>query len=240
MCLIVVAHRVSESYPLVIAANRDEDYERPTRPAHWWDDAPDVLGGRDLLHGGSWLALSRRGRVAAVTNVRGAIRSNENRSRGELVSGFVRGTDSPRGYVEHVERRKEQYAGFHLLAGEIGGELVLLSEAASLLEPGVHGVSNAPAGVYWPKVEATMESMRGALQADGSEQMAQQLLRVLHLSATHRDPTRDIFVTGQRYGTRSSTVIIAGPENILFVEQNYGRRGLPEGPPVQVSLVLQN
>jgi len=235
MCLIVVAHRVSESYPLVVAANRDEDYDRPSRQAHWWDDASDVYGGRDLVRSGTWLAMSRQGRVGAVTNLRGAIRSDQNRSRGELVSGYVRGEDAPASYLAEVHARREEYAGFHLLTGEVGGTLALLSETVAILEPGVHGISNAPAGVQWPKVDSAVERMRGAMQAGGPEQMAQQLLRVLHLSETHRDPTRDIFIAGDRYGTRSSTVIIAGTETVLFVEQNYGRKGIPQGDPVQVS-----
>src|SRR5437016_557368 len=71
MCLIALAHRASERWPLVIAANRDEFFARPTRAAHWWDDAPGVYGGRDLRAGGSWMAVTRRGRFAMVTNVRG-------------------------------------------------------------------------------------------------------------------------------------------------------------------------
>jgi uncharacterized protein with NRDE domain len=233
MCLIVVAHRVSERYPLVIAANRDEDYDRPTRAAHRWEDAPDTLGGKDLLHGGSWLGLTRGGRVAAVTNVRGAIRTPENRSRGELVTGFLRGTDSPQAYVEGAAQRKAEYAGFHLLAGLVGGDLSILSETPEVLEPGIHGFSNAPSGIRWPKVDLAVDAALGALQASDAAQTAAHLLRVLHQSATHRDPTRDIFVTGERYGTRSSTVIIATPEEVLFVEQSFKRGGASDGAPQQ-------
>lgn len=231
MCLIVVAHRVSERYPLVIAANRDEDYDRPTRSAHWWDDAPDTLGGRDEVYGGSWLGVTRGLRFAAVTNVRGAIRTPENRSRGELVSGFLRGSDAPETYVENVAQRKAEYASFHLLAGRIGGDLAILSETPEVLQPGIHGFSNAPSGIRWPKVEIAVDATLGALQAKDAAQTAAHLLRVLHQSATHRDPTRDIFVTGERYGTRSSTVIIATPGKILFVEQNFKRGGAPDGAP---------
>lgn len=231
MCLIVVAHRVSERYPLVIAANRDEDYDRPTRSAQWWEDAPDTLGGRDALHGGTWLGLTRSGRFAAVTNVRGAIRTPENRSRGELVSGFLRGSEPPHTYLESAAQRKAEYASFHLLAGLVGGDVAVLSDAIEVLEPGIHGFSNAPSGIRWPKVDTAVEATLGALQARGAEQTAAHLLRVLHQSATHRDPTRDIFVTGERYGTRSSTIIIATPEEILFVEQSFKRGGAPDGAP---------
>jgi hypothetical protein len=89
MCLIAIAHRAHARFPLVIAANRDEDYDRPTYDAHFWTDAPDVLGGRDALANGSWLAIARNGRFAAVTNLRGAERKT--RSRGALVADFVIG-----------------------------------------------------------------------------------------------------------------------------------------------------
>ena len=231
MCLIVVAHRISPRYPLVIAANRDEDYERPTLPAQWWEEASDVLGGRDGLHGGSWLAITRAGRFAAVTNLRGALRKPESRSRGELVSGFVRGANAARAYVQEIAGSRDQYAGFHLIAGEAGGELAVLSSQPEVLPPGVHGFSNAPAGVVWPKVESAVESVSGALECGDAAQVTAHLLRLLHASATHRDPTRDIFISGERYGTRSSTVIVATNDEVSFLEQSYKRGGRAEGAP---------
>ena len=231
MCLIVIAHRVSARYPLVIAANRDEDYERPTRAAQWWEEAADVLGGRDGLHGGSWLAMTRAGRFAAVTNLRGALRTPESRSRGELVSGFARGSKAPDAYVREIAGRRDQYAGFHLIAGQLDGELAVLSSEAESLPPGVHGFSNAPAGVVWPKVESAVESIRGALECGDATQVTAHLLKVLHASVTHRDPTRDIFISGERYGTRSSTVIVATADEVSFVEQSFKRGGGADGAP---------
>src|SRR6266550_2985526 len=116
MCLIAVSIRTG-LFPLVIAANRDEDYERPTLPASFWSDSPDILGGRDGLHGGSWLAISHAGRFAAVTNLRGSARDPRKRSRGELVSGFVRGNASPLLYVNEVAAHADAYAGFHFVGG---------------------------------------------------------------------------------------------------------------------------
>src|SRR5207247_9928186 len=101
MCLIAIAHRVSKEWPLVIAANRDEQYARPTRAAHAWKENPEVIGGRDLRAGGSWLAVRRGGRFAAVTNVRGVgwEGGEGGPSRGLLVSGFVRGDELPLSYA---------------------------------------------------------------------------------------------------------------------------------------------
>src|SRR5215212_6217711 len=101
MCLVVVAHRASPLLPLVIAANRDENHDRPALPAHWWPDAPDILGGRDALAAGTWLAVTRGGRFAAVTNLRGGPRPGAP-SRGGLVTGFLSGSADPVAYVQDV------------------------------------------------------------------------------------------------------------------------------------------
>src|SRR2546430_6553692 len=106
MCLIALAHLASERWPLVIAANRDEFFARPTRAAHVWDDAPDVVGGRDLRAGGSWMAVTRGGRFAMVTNVRGLAEPADAPSRGALVADFVRGNGEPMAFAASVERAR--------------------------------------------------------------------------------------------------------------------------------------
>ena len=224
MCLIVVAHRASDRYPLIIAANRDEDHERPSEPAHFWQ-GEEIIGGRDALHGGSWLALSRAGRFAAVTNLRGSSTAPAARSRGELVAGFVRGTSSPQEFATEVERRRGEYGGFHLMVGVAGESLVQLSAAAVTLEPGIYGLSNAPAGVMWAKVDTGIASMRGALETAAPADVADRLLRILRTKG-HDDPTRDLFVHGERYGTRASTVIVATADEVFFVEQAFGPGGI--------------
>jgi uncharacterized protein with NRDE domain len=219
VCLIIVAHRMSDRFPLVVAANRDEEYARPTRPAHFWDDAPDVLGGRDLMHGGSWLAISRGGRVAAVTNLRGAPKPGA-LSRGFLVRDFVTSSIDPRSYAEAVARRKDEYSGFHLIAGTIGGEIVHLSDELRVWPPGIYGVSNGPADARWEKIDRGVEHVRDALQIDDATALAADLIDFLG-TPTSNEIERTVFVAGDRYGTRSSTAIVATSDEILFVEQPY-------------------
>lgn len=211
MCLIGIAHGVSTRFPLILAANRDEDYERPTRNAHFWDDAPDVFGGRDALHGGSWLAITRGGRFAAVTNLHGAVRAPQNRSRGALVRDFVTSSRAPLEYARDVERHVDEYTPFHLLVGEAGGDAVHVFERAMPLAPGVYGISNAPAGVPSPKIDAIVHRLRNVIDLDDANAIVDDLVTFL------RSP--DIFVAGERYGTRASTVIVASAEEILFVEK---------------------
>ncbi len=239
MCLIVIAHRASSTFPFVLAANRDEDYDRPALPAHFWRDAPNVLGGRDVKQGGSWLALTRGGRIAAITNVRGA-ENPEGRSRGLLVRDFVESSIAPESFAQRIEGGA--YAGFHLIAGIIGGDLVAVSNAGGGVRTwpdGVHGISNGPPGVLWPKVERAAAHVRDLIErVELPGRLAAKLLSFLgtpgdaafNRGSTLREEVEgEVFVMSDRYGTRSSTVIIAGGDEIRFFEQGYGRGGVREG-----------
>jgi uncharacterized protein with NRDE domain len=227
MCLIVIAHNASAKFPLVIAANRDELYARPTRPAHVWEDDPRVIGGRDLRAGGSWLAARRPSRFAAITNVRGVGREEGGPSRGLLVADFVRGDDAPMDYARSI--RGEEYAGFHLIAGD--DDVVHVSNGGGEPETidGVFAISNGRPGTHWPKVDLARDFLAGALDRHSTaDALANDLLRFL---STSRGTAIDgeVFVTSEKYGTRSSTVIVGGA---LFVEQNYGPGGVREGEPL--------
>ena len=213
MCLVALAHLASPRYPFVLAANRDEFYDRPSHPADFWPDAPDVFGGRDAVAGGSWLALTRGGRFAAVTNLRGATPSA--RSRGELVRGFVTSDADPLSYAHSLDL--PQYAGFHLLAGEVGRSIVYVASSGEIinLEPGVYAFSNAPTGEHWPKEQIAIDAMRRALTSDS---IADELLQFLMTPRDSGAVESEVFITSAAYGTRASTVIVAEDERISFVE----------------------
>ncbi|HUJ13873.1 MAG TPA: NRDE family protein [Thermoanaerobaculia bacterium] len=228
MCLIAIAHDASPKFPLVIAANRDEFYARPTRPAAVWEEDERIVGGRDLRAGGSWLALRQGGRFAAITNVRGAGREG-GPSRGTLVTEFVRGDETPMEYARSIRGR--EYAGFHLIAGD--GEVVHVSNAGVLgAIEGVFAISNAPAGSEWEKVTVARDFLSEAILHEGeAEDLATSLLAFL--SMPRGGPIeREIFVTSPEYGTRSSTVILCDAfGDFLLVEQNYAAGGAPDGAP---------
>jgi uncharacterized protein with NRDE domain len=217
MCLIAIAVRASRPYPIVIAANRDEFYDRPTRQLHRWDDAPDIAGGRDLRAGGSWLAVTREGRFAAVTNIRGIDAPNP-RSRGELVGGFVRSSLDPLDYAQQVE--PNDYAGFHLITGDRTRVAHVASDvAASLLPDGIFAVSNARASIDWPKIALAREAMAAALNG---EQLTNDLMRFL--TTTRGGPIEEeVFVSlpDRGYGTRSSTVIVMTENEITMREMTH-------------------
>jgi uncharacterized protein with NRDE domain len=221
VCLIALAHRASARFPLVLAANRDEDYARASRDAHWWDDAPDILGGRDVVHGGSWLAITKRARFAAVTNLRGA--QQRSRSRGALVRDFVTSSAEPRALAEALLQEAEEYSGFHLLAGQAGGEIVHITRDSWMpLAVGIHAISNAPLGEHWPKTTIAVEAMESALRLEDADSMLETLMQFLTTPRGTGRLESEVFIASERYGTRASTVIVVTEKEVLFAEQTLG------------------
>lgn len=229
MCLIAIAHNASPKFPLVVAANRDEFYARPTRPAHVWEDDSRIVGGRDLRAGGSWLALRRGGRFAAITNVRGIGRAEGGPSRGGLVADFVRGEAKPVDYAKSI--RGGDYAGFHLIAGD--GTLVHTSNSGVLgTIDGLFAISNAPPGEHWEKVDVARDFLAASIaRNETADELANDLLQFLG-NSRGGPIEREVFVTSPAYGTRSSTVIIGDAfSDFLFAEQNFGAGGGRDGEP---------
>jgi uncharacterized protein with NRDE domain len=157
MCLVIFAHQVSADYPLLVAANRDEFHSRPTAVSDFWPDHPQLLAGRDLLQGGTWMGVTRGGRFAAVTNFRDPARTAPApRSRGELPLDYLLGSQPPESFLNDVAARAQAYAGFNLLVGDRNSLWYFTNSGgaeARQLRPGVYGLSNAGLDTPWPKVE---------------------------------------------------------------------------------------
>lgn len=203
MCLILLGWRVHEAAPLVVAANRDEFHERPAARAGFWEDRPEVLAGRDLRAGGTWLGVTRGGRFAVVTNYRGGTEPGAEESRGTLVTRYLEGEP-----VERLAERKAAFSGFNLLAGD-GTELWWLSNrdgAPRRLAPGWYGLGNFL--LDSPDVEPHKARFRT------SPPSAEPLFRVLEHAR----------IVDARYGTRCSTVLLAGDE-VRFFERAFDRDG---------------
>ncbi len=154
MCLIVFAWQPGHALPLLVAANRDEFYARPSLPLAAWEDAEGVFAGRDLEAGGTWLGLGPAGRFAALTNVRDPSQALGKRSRGELVADFLRGGGNPADYLAQVAGRAADYSGFNLLIGD-RHQLWHYNPRVGpprLLPAGIYGLSNAALDTPWPKL----------------------------------------------------------------------------------------
>lgn len=244
MCLILLAHKTHSRYPLVLAANRDEAYARPTAAAAFWDDYPHIYGGRDLEQGGTWLGLTRGGRLAAVTNFRdGYAPKDGTRSRGELTANYLRGTLPPAHYVNRVQRDSASYNGFNLIAGDLEDLYYCSNRGGNpvALAPGIHGLSNHLLNTPWPKVEQGRQIMAGLLQQDAAR-LVDGLFALLADRAPAPDSTlpdtgvgvhhervlSPAFILSPTYGTRSSTVLLVDNfGQVLFSERSFGERGKP-------------
>ena len=248
MCLIAFAWRRHPRFPLVVAANRDEFHQRPTAPAAFWPECPEILAGRDLLGRGTWLGISSRGRFAALTNLRSgheARRDASSRgraapSRGLLVSEFLIGTQSPDLYLEDVARRAHRYNGFCLVVGD-GGDMAWYcarDPAPSLLAPGIYGLSNARLDEPWPKVELLKSGLAGVLSRPrwGSDDLMALLgdrspapdedLPDTGVGLAQERIYSSAFISGAHYGTRSSTVLnVDAGGRVDFTEQSYDSGG---------------
>ena len=219
MCLIAFAWKAHPDFPLVVAANRDEWRARPAAPAHWWEDRPGLLAGRDLEAGGTWMGVTRGGRFCAVTNFRDpSDKRGDARSRGELVADFLSGADMPADYCGKLALRADDYNGFNLLAGA-GGSLVYFGSRegeAREVEPGIHALSNHLLDEPWPKVRCAREAMARAV-GDGDEPLFAMLAdttpgRDEELPATGvglawERRLSPALILGKEYGTRASTVL---------------------------------
>jgi len=232
MCLIVVALGATPRYPLIVAANRDEQHARPTASAAWWTEPPNVFGGRDLLAGGTWLAVDRRGRFAAVTNVRDAARPTGPRSRGALVTDFLAGEDSAERYAARAARDGDEFGPFNLLVYD-GRELHFASNraAAAALGAALHAFSNGPAGTEWPKTSSARTGVARLLEApphDGPliESLFALLAERDESAPAERQYQHAHFVVNPRYGTRCSTVVLVDDGGRLtFVERSFDSTG---------------
>lgn len=250
MCLILFAAGAHPDYPLVVAANRDESYERATAAAAFWEDHPRVCAGRDLEKGGTWLGFARDGRFAAITNYRQGIRSSgAERSRGELTRAFLTGEETPPAYLRGVEARAASYNGFSLIVGD-PSEMWFYSNrggAAQAIAPGVHGLSNHLLDEPWPKVRRGIATLQTLLAADENELTARLFALLADrapapdslLPATGIEHEREralsaSFISGDTYGTRASTVILVGADaHVLVRERSFGPRGAALGEVVQ-------
>ena len=238
MCLIVFAWRPGHALPLVVAANRDEFYARPTQALGAWEDAPGVYAGRDLEAGGTWLGIGPGGRFAALTNIRDPLQPLGSRSRGELVAGYLLGELGIEAYLDQVASRGALYSGFNLLAGDTDrlGYLSAREVAPRLLEPGVYGLSNAGLDTPWPKLLKAREGLRTVLDdprpprllellAEGAQSPDADLPQTGVGIATER-LLSSVFIASQNYGTRASTVLIVDAEGRRrLVERSFGPFG---------------
>lgn len=238
MCLIVL-HWIP-GQQLTLSANRDEFTHRPAAPLTVWHDAPDIIAGRDLEQGGTWLGLTRQHRFAALTNVRapGAGPTNPP-SRGHLVSDFLRSSTSTAAYAQTLHRYAHRYAPFNLLCGGLQQLWYITNHpqpACTALTPGLHVLSNARLNTPWPKARLARQQLQAWLQQPGDSASLARLLNRQQPFADHELPQTGVpadwerllsaqFIHAPGYGTRCSTGLILTPAGADIHEISWDNAG---------------
>ncbi len=236
MCLILFGYKVSRQYPLVLAANRDEFYNRPTAPMKFWKDIPSILGGRDLEQNGTWFGINKKGKFSALTNYRDPSSVKQNApSRGELIVKYLLSKQSDKSFETHLLRDRHKFNGFNLLFGDIN-ELFWFSnlkEKIVTIEPGIHGLSNKFLNTPWPKVKKGKQTLakiiHDNINTDSLFSMLNDqtepdisLLPDTGIGHEWEKILSPLYIQSRVYGTRSSTVMLIDQnDNIEITERTY-------------------
>lgn len=238
MCLIVFAWRPTHAQPLIVAANRDEFYARPSLPLAQWQDHSAIYAGRDLKAGGTWLGVSQNGRFAALTNIRNPQLIQGGPSRGELVADYLRGQLDAEDYLTELGARADSYAGFNLLLGDTR-QLWHFNQQQAVprkLPEGIYGLSNADLDSPWPKVQRVKTALEKSLQQPCLEALL-DLLQDAHTPADSELPETgvalpierllsSVFIASPSYGTCASTALIVHQDGRREIaERRFGPNG---------------
>ena len=237
MCLIFFSLKTHPAYKLIVASNRDEFYNRKTAAAAFWEDHPEILGGRDLEACGTWMAMTKSGKISMLTNYRDPKNIDPLApSRGQLVTDFLLQTLTPEEYLKTVEASGKKYNGFNLLVGNTN-ELCYYSnykKGIVAIEPGLHGLSNHLLDTPWPKITRGKEKFNSALQK--KKIAPEELFELLYddvraddalLPDTGLTPDREkalssMFIKTENYGSRCSTVVLVDQnDQVVFSERVY-------------------
>lgn len=238
MCLILFAYKYHPKYHLILLANRDEFYQRPSLPLDYWHDAPAILAGRDLKGNGTWLGLTRTGRIAALTNYRDPLNLRSDApSRGLLAINYLNGNQSPQDYLKALSGKRNLYNGFNLLIGD-QKQLYYYSNyhpTITKITPGIHGLSNHLLNTAWPKVTTGKKHLKHLLDISYEVTIEDyfKLLKDRAIPCDQQLPNTGIGLTWERilapvfidspdYGTRCSSIILMEPSGtIQFYERTY-------------------
>lgn len=245
MCLLLVAVDAAPGLPLLVLGNRDEFHGRDSAPAARWDEDKRVVGGRDLVAGGSWLGLRNDGRFAAVTNLRTGVPATAPKSRGSLVRNFLLGDATPVVYLDLLRTQFADYGPFNLVVGNRDGAYALGSSEGLLrpLRRGVHVISNGAIGVHWPKTER-LQRRFGELVRNGH---VNDEASVLDLLLDETQPADEdlpdtgvgldlerrlapVFIRGDRYGSRASSLLVRHQDgSVVLRERRFGPNAQAQG-----------
>lgn len=236
MCILSFSYKTHPDYPLIIAANRDEFYIRPTESAHIWEDAPHILAGRDAERGGTWLGVSSKGRMVAITNYRDPQLADSGvYSRGQIATDFLQTEVMGAFFAKDLQEKRDLYGPFNVLLYD-GDKCIHynnITDEITEVPPGIHCMSNATLNTPWPKVEVLKDALQKTLEKpDFSDEelfsilsdqtrAADELLPSTGVPLELEQKLSSVFIEFEGYGTRSSTVIRLNDGSWDFTERTY-------------------
>lgn len=245
MCVIAFAWNVHPRWRLMLIGNRDEAHARPSAPLQRWSDAPDLIAGRDLEAGGTWMGVREPGRACVVTNVRDPRAAKDRASRGWLVTDFLQGDDSAAHHAAALESSATRYRPFNLLLFDAGAARFVSNDpgvGAQTIDEGIHGLSNGDLDAPWPKVWRVTAVLKDWLVSHEED------FAPLFDAFTDETPAPDaalpdtgvgielervlspVFVRGERYGTRATTLIALDHDGGGIIEEHrFGPNGVAQG-----------
>lgn len=222
MCLITFAYNTHPEYRLILVANRDEFFPRPTKAAEYWDDEPTILAGRDLQMGGTWLGVNKTGHFTAITNYRDGRNPDKDKlSRGLLTREYLSSDESANEFIQRLQPQADHYGGFNLLCMDSEEMHYLSNKGAShiKLQAGIYAVSNAFMDTPWPKTTAAKQALINVVEKQqldveslsrilhNPEQAADELLPDTGISQLWEKSLSSSFIKLEDYGTRCTTVV---------------------------------
>jgi len=236
MCLIVLGREIHPKYMLILAANRDEFYERPTKEAHYWESPRQLLAGKDLEAGGTWMGVNKHGHVAAVTNYRDPTNYQNNKaSRGQIPVNFLGAGIRAEEYIRELKKQSSKFNGFNLLALD-NEKLVHYNNqhgSPGILDKGIHAVSNATLNTPWPKVVRSKNMLKSlingnfshddllAMMGDGKTANPEELPDT-GIPKDLEEAVSAMCIRTEKYGTCSTTAItITYDGEVEFTEKSY-------------------
>ncbi|SEK42642.1 Uncharacterized conserved protein, contains NRDE domain [Colwellia chukchiensis] len=234
MCILFIAIEQHPDYPVIICANRDEFHQRPTQNIHWWP-GQNILAGKDLQAGGTWLGLNRQGYFSAITNFRRPAHFDSNKcSRGDLVLQAL--NQNATTTAQYLAQSAEQYNDFNLVFGPLNHLQAFdsVNKKFTSLTPGFHSVCNGALDDIWPKMALGLNSIEALISANSIDIQAlfdvmsnQTTANTQDLPATGISPALEsllssIFIQSADYGTRSTTLILqATCGKVEVFDRNY-------------------
>lgn len=237
MCILFIAIEQHPDYPIIICANRDEFHQRPTQNMHYWPEQ-NILAGKDLQAGGTWMGLSPNGNFSALTNFRRPANfDDKKRSRGDLVVKAL--TTNNQNTQQYLTKNSEQYNDFNLVFGQLNNLQAFdsVNKKFVTLKQGFHSICNGALDDIWPKMASGLKALEALVTAKkvniealfsvmGNQDTAEEEhLPDTGLNAELELLLSSIFIVSDEYGTRSTAVILQNTSgNIEVYERNYNNK----------------